>query len=205
MRPAAKSFRHINQALSFAAMRLQARAETRRLAQEIESARESLCVIEETFAEIQQDHEQTIEAILQSEAQLRESITALEEALRPMTTSATARHLSQTRPSELLRLPQGRDRLLKARALLTLLEDAPFSVGLHGYASKLRQCLFALEDAFRRHEAVLLARSNGLRERTRGLQRAQRLFQRLVLQTKLLFPQDPSLLTLEENFLPRAA
>jgi hypothetical protein len=204
MRPFANSFRHINQALSFAVMRLQASAETRLLAEGIESARESLCVIEETFAKIQQDYEQTIEAILRSEAQLRETIIHLEESLRSITTSATAWYVLQTRPSELLRLPCGRDRLEKARTLLALIESVPFSLGLHQHVSMLRQCLFAQEDAFRRHEAVLLARSNALRARASGLQRAQRLFQRLVLQTKLIFPQSPSLLSLDEH-MPRAA
>lgn len=205
MRPFANSFRHINQALSFAAMRLQARAETRLLAQEIESARESLCVIEETCAEIQRDHEQSVEALLQSETQLRENVIKLEETLSQLTGSATAQYLLQSQPQGLLLLPRGKDRVEKARELLAALEDAPFSSGLSAHASKFRQGLFALEDALRRHDAVLLARSNALRERASGLLQARMLFHRLVLQTKLLFPQSPSLLSLEEHFLPRAA
>lgn len=205
MRPFANSFRHINQALSFAAMRLQARAETRLLAQEIENARENLCVIEETCAEIQRDHEQSIEAVIRCEALLRENLITLEEALRQMTSSATAQYLLQNQPLELLLLPRGKDRIERARELLAALEDAPFSSGLNAHASRLRQCLFALEDTLRRHQAVMLARSNALIERANGLLQAQRLFHRLVLQTKLLFPQSPSLLSLEEHFLPRAA
>jgi hypothetical protein len=205
MKPLANSFRHINQALSFAAMRLQARGETRLLAQEIENARENLCVIEETSAEMQRDHGQAIEAILYKEAQLREALLTLEETLLSMTNSAAARCMLQSRPSELLQLPRGKDRIERVRQLLALAEDAPFSFGLSHYASKLRQCLFGLEDTLRRGDAVRLARSAALRERASGLKRAQQLFDRLVLQTKLLFPKNPFWLSLQEHSLPHAA
>jgi hypothetical protein len=202
MRAMANNFRQINQALSFASMRLQARAETRLLAQEVENARDNLCFIEETFAEIQRDHEQSIQAIIQSEAQLRQAIVEIEGAIRK---TPAPRYFSQSISPDLFRLPRGKDRIVRARGFLTLLESAPFSLGFNVYSSKLRQCIFALEDAFRRHDAMLLTRANALRERSSGLLRAQKLFQRLVLQTKLLFPKSPFLLEVEDRFLPRAA
>lgn len=200
-----KSFTHLERALHSVAQRLCARAESEGLAAEVNNARMSLRAIEETFAEVQEERVAATAAILLGETQLRETVSAAEKALRERLGPTTpTMYFLHSGPSELLRNPSLKERLQRVRTFLDALDNAPSSLGFMPIAANIRQRLFALEDALLRHDALLLAEAKAQSERRIALENAQRLLQRLSLQAKLLFPEEPHLLEDPER-LPKAA
>lgn len=184
----ANHFSRIEQALQTRALRLGSRAETSFLAREVKGAIDSLRAIQETFSEVQEERVSAIAEILYSEGRLREAISEAERDLQARLgpTTPTLLFLHQS-PSELLRNPSGQERLKKIRVFVTLMEDAPSMLGLAQQASFLRKRLFALEDALRRYEVLLLAEANAQIERAAALDEAQKLLEQL----SFLFPEEP--------------
>jgi hypothetical protein len=200
-----KSFTHLERTLQMVSLRLCSRVESEALASEVNNARMNLRAIEETFAEVQEERVAATAAILLGEAQLRETVIAAEKALRerlgPTTPTMYSMHAA---PSELMRNPSLKERLQRVRSFLSSLDHAPSSLGFMPIAANIRQRLFALEDALLRHGSLLLAEARAQSERRIALENAQRLLQRLSLQAKLLFPNEPYLLDPEQP-LPKAA